>query len=149
MDPLLSAIEMARWTAWKRASDTVLAAIARDIAAASDLSAADFAVLSRVREIGDGAMRQQELATLLGWQRSRLSRHVSRMQSRGLVVAVSEKGARMIKATEAGREPGLFGEVPDDLPYLWPSAAFPRWPARRRTRTTCRAGSRTMRSARG
>ena len=103
MDPLLSATEMARWTAWKRASDTVLAAIARDIAAASDLSAADFAVLSRVREIGDGAMRQQELATLLGWQRSRLSRHVSRMQSRGLVVAVSEKGARMIKATEAGR----------------------------------------------
>ncbi|WP_177891157.1 MSMEG_6728 family protein [Vallicoccus soli] len=25
----------------------------------------------------------------------------------------------------------LFPDVPDDLPYLWPKAAFPRWPLRR------------------
>lgn len=25
----------------------------------------------------------------------------------------------------------LFGDVPDDLPYVWPDAAFPRWPVRR------------------
>lgn len=25
----------------------------------------------------------------------------------------------------------VFGDVPDDLPYLWPPAAFPRWPLRR------------------
>lgn len=25
----------------------------------------------------------------------------------------------------------LFPDVPDDLPYLWPPAAFPRWPVRR------------------
>src|SRR3954453_18169715 len=27
----------------------------------------------------------------------------------------------------------LFGDVPDDLPYLWPPDAFPRWPVRRET----------------
>ena len=25
----------------------------------------------------------------------------------------------------------LFGDVPDDLPYVWPDPAFPRWPVRR------------------
>src|SRR4051794_3478098 len=29
----------------------------------------------------------------------------------------------------------LFGDVPDDLPYLWPPDAFPRWPVRRETGT--------------
>jgi hypothetical protein len=33
------------------------------------------------------------------------------------------------------KEPGhyrpLFGDVPDDLPYVWPDPAFPRWPVRR------------------
>ena len=24
-----------------------------------------------------------------------------------------------------------FPDVPDDLPYVWPAAAFPRWPVRR------------------
>ena len=25
----------------------------------------------------------------------------------------------------------LFGDVPDDLPYVWPDPTFPRWPVRR------------------
>ena len=25
----------------------------------------------------------------------------------------------------------VFGDVPDDLPYVWPDPAFPRWPVRR------------------
>ena len=25
----------------------------------------------------------------------------------------------------------LFGDIPDDLPYVWPDATFPRWPVRR------------------
>lgn len=33
------------------------------------------------------------------------------------------------------KDPGhyrpLFGDVPDDLPYVWPDPAFPRWPIRR------------------
>ncbi|MFL6079760.1 MAG: MSMEG_6728 family protein [Ornithinibacter sp.] len=33
------------------------------------------------------------------------------------------------------KDPGhyrpIFGDLPDDLPYVWPDAAFPRWPLRR------------------
>jgi hypothetical protein len=29
----------------------------------------------------------------------------------------------------------LFGEIPDDLPYVWPDPSFPRWPVRRRSDT--------------
>jgi DNA-binding MarR family transcriptional regulator len=66
------------------------------------MSGADFAVLSRVLELGQGSLRQQELARLLGWERSRLSRQLSRMEERGLVVRTVEGAARMITATEAG-----------------------------------------------
>ncbi len=97
--------EMARWTAWKRAGDGVLAAVGREIQAAAGLSGADFAVLSRVVEEGDGRLGQQELATMLGWQRARLSRHLSRMADRGLLARLSAAGnRRLVAATDAGRD---------------------------------------------
>jgi DNA-binding MarR family transcriptional regulator len=94
--------ETAGWTAWKRATDVVLRAVTDDIGAATGLSGADFAVLTRVVELGDGSLRQQELARLLGWERSRLSRQISRMESRGLLVRIADGPARMIAATDAG-----------------------------------------------
>lgn len=42
---------------------------------------------------------------------------------------LSHRSALLRKDPEFYRP--LFGEIPDDLPYLWPPAAFPRWPARR------------------
>ncbi|GAA2514016.1 MarR family winged helix-turn-helix transcriptional regulator [Winogradskya humida] len=100
----LDPVEMAGWTAWKRAGDVVMRAVEREITAATGLSAADFAVLIRLVELGDGSLRQQELAKLLGWERSRLSRQISRMQTRGLVDAASDGPARMITATDTGRD---------------------------------------------
>lgn len=44
-------------------------------------------------------------------------------------VHISHQSALVRKAPEIYRP--LFPEVPDDLPYLWPSPAFPRWPIRR------------------
>ncbi|MDQ1633770.1 MAG: hypothetical protein QOJ32_579 [Frankiaceae bacterium] len=46
---------------------------------------------------------------------------------------LSHRSALVRKQPEFYRP--LFGDVPDDLPYLWPSAAFPRWPVRRPART--------------
>jgi DNA-binding MarR family transcriptional regulator len=103
MPRLLDATETARWTAWKRAADVVMEAVAREIADASGLSAADFAVLTRLVELGAGSLRQQELARLLGWERSRLSRQISRMTDRGLVTAERSGSARLISATDQGR----------------------------------------------
>ncbi|AGP56274.1 MarR family winged helix-turn-helix transcriptional regulator [Streptomyces rapamycinicus] len=96
--------EMARWIAWKRANDAVLAAVAREIHSAAGLSAADFAVLSRVIENGDGRMPQQDLGAMLDWKRARLSRQLSRMAERGLLRREDGHGRRvLIVATDEGR----------------------------------------------
>ncbi len=42
---------------------------------------------------------------------------------------VSHRSALVRKEPEHYRR--FFPDVPDDLPYLWPPAAFPRWPVRR------------------
>lgn len=57
----------------------------------------------RLVELGDGRLRQQELAQLLGWERSRLSRQISRMADRRLVIRERSGSARLISATEHGR----------------------------------------------
>lgn len=96
--------ETARWIAWKRANDAVIGAVAREIHRAAGLSAADFAVLSRVIENGDGRMPQQDLGAMLDWQRARLSRQLSRMAERGLLRRADGHGRRvLIIATDEGR----------------------------------------------
>jgi DNA-binding MarR family transcriptional regulator len=137
-DPtLLDDDETARWTAWKRAGDTVLAAVGREIHAASDLSVADSSVLSRVVEQGGGRLSQQELATMLGWQRARLSRQLMRMADRGLLTrAVAPGNRRLVVVTDVGRQAldrarpaharavraALFDRVPSDAGHtFWPA----------------------------
>ncbi|MFI6347365.1 MarR family winged helix-turn-helix transcriptional regulator [Streptomyces sp. NPDC050560] len=96
--------ETQRWTAWKRANEAVLAEVAREIQGASGLSAADFAVLSRVVENGGGRMPQHDLGVLLDWKRARLSRQLSRMAERGLLLREADHGRRvLVVATDEGR----------------------------------------------
>ena len=42
---------------------------------------------------------------------------------------LSHRSALVRKLPEHYRP--IFGDVPDDLPYVWPDPAFPRWPVRR------------------
>ena len=128
MGALLDTAERARWTAWKRAMDGVWENVAHGVAAASGLSASEFAVLSRVVEEGGGELRQNAIAELLGWQRSRLSRLLTRMDGRGLVIRTAQGPGRLVVATRAGHDAvatarpahadalrqALFGLVPDD-----------------------------------
>jgi hypothetical protein len=44
-------------------------------------------------------------------------------------VHLSHRSALVRKEPEHYRP--LFGDVPDDLPYVWPQPLFPRWPVRR------------------
>jgi DNA-binding MarR family transcriptional regulator len=69
----------------------VNARIESDVLAASGLSAPDFEVLFRLSELGNGALHQHEIRRALGWEKSRLSRHLTRMEERGLLL---RKGAR-------------------------------------------------------
>jgi DNA-binding MarR family transcriptional regulator len=91
------------------------AELARQLAADSALSYPDYVVLVALTDRPDGRMRLFELADVLGWERSRLSHHVSRMVDRALVtkekcdadrrgsfVVVTKQGRRAIDAAAPG-----------------------------------------------
>ncbi|MFC4948365.1 MarR family winged helix-turn-helix transcriptional regulator [Pseudonocardia sp. GCM10023141] len=70
------------------------------------LSGPEYAVLVTLSESAEGVVRARELGAAVGWDRSRLSHQVSRMEKRGLVVREEcERDARgsMVRITPAGR----------------------------------------------
>ena len=103
MDDRLAEDESALWQAWKQAAETVRARVAADVTAATGLSDPDFGVLTRVVELGGGRLRQNRLAELMGYHRSRLSHHLTRMEERGLVARETVPGGVEVVATESGR----------------------------------------------
>jgi DNA-binding MarR family transcriptional regulator len=101
----LSPRELRIWQAFLSMSEDVLERVGRDIARATGLSGPEFSVLSRLAAFGKGEMRQQELATVMGWEKSRLSHQLSRMQRRKLVERQSGDGrATLVVLTRIGRE---------------------------------------------
>src|SRR5215469_1779886 len=82
---LLSPRELRVWHAFRLMGDDVLGRVGRDIAKATGLSGPEFGVLSRLAAIGKGEMRQQTLARVMTWDKSRLSHQLTRMQQRGFV----------------------------------------------------------------
>jgi DNA-binding MarR family transcriptional regulator len=102
---LLSPQELRVWHAFRMMGDDVLERVGRDITEATGLSGPDFAVLSRVAAIGKGEMRQQSLAEMLGWDKSRLSHHLTRMQQRKLIERRdAENRVVLVVLTKLGRE---------------------------------------------
>jgi len=91
--------------------------LARLLAAASGLSYPDFRVLAALSERPDGRMRLFELAEVLGWEKSRLSHHVGRMASRGLVEKeqcdADRRGAFVVVASSGQRE--IAAAAPDHV----------------------------------
>lgn len=81
----LSPQELRVWHAFKLMGEDVMERVGRDITVGSGLSGPDFGVLSRLADLGKGEMRQQALAQSLGWEKGRLSHHLTRMQNRQLV----------------------------------------------------------------
>jgi DNA-binding MarR family transcriptional regulator len=100
---VLSEDEMALWHAWKVAAEAVRTRVGADISAATGLSDPDFAVLTRVAELGDGRLRQNKLAASMGYQRSRLSHHLSRMVERGLIARETAGDGVDVLLTDGGR----------------------------------------------
>jgi len=79
---LLSPRELRVWHAFQLMSEDVLVRVGRDISQATGLSGPEFGVLSRLAAIGNGEMRQQALAKVMGWDKSRLSHQLTRMNER-------------------------------------------------------------------
>jgi DNA-binding MarR family transcriptional regulator len=68
----------------------------------SSLSQGDYQVLLALSEAGGHRMRPSELAAVIGWERSRLSHHLRRMEKRGLIgrdpFAADGRGAEVVLA---------------------------------------------------
>ena len=104
----LSAADLELWRSFRRAYEQANAAIERDLASATQLSGADHGILSRLAESEEGTLRQQELAGLMRWDRTRLSHYLTRMERRGLVERVKLEGrgicVRVIAAGDRSRK---------------------------------------------
>ncbi|GGF27182.1 MarR family winged helix-turn-helix transcriptional regulator [Williamsia phyllosphaerae] len=99
----LTPTELALWHQFKLVGEKVNAAVERDILAASELTGAEFGVLTRLVDLGDGALRQGELATSMRWNKSRLSHQITRMEKRGLVTRAAEDSSVVtVRITDAG-----------------------------------------------
>jgi DNA-binding MarR family transcriptional regulator len=82
--PWLAAEEERAWRAYRRMVTAVQVRTAQDLAERG-LSEADYEVLSTLSEQPDTASPLHEQAAKMGWSRSRLSRHATRMEARGLL----------------------------------------------------------------
>jgi DNA-binding MarR family transcriptional regulator len=101
----LSHHELRVWHAFRFMHEDVLGRVGRDIAQATGLSGTEFGVLSRLAALGKGEMRQQALASMMDWDKSRLSHQLTRMQERALIERRRVDGKAVVVAlTTSGRE---------------------------------------------
>ena len=111
----LSEREERAWRALQFMQMRLEGELARQLATTSGLSYPDYVVLVALTDRPDGRMRLFELAGVLGWEKSRLSHHVGRMVTRGLVkkekcsddrrgayVVVTKRGRTEIEAAAPG-----------------------------------------------
>ena len=94
------------WRAWLQVGSRLPAALNRQLQRDSELSLQDFDVLVQLTDVDEGRVRVSALAAALGWERSRLSHHVTRMERRGLVareVCDDDGRGAFVVLTPAGR----------------------------------------------
>jgi DNA-binding MarR family transcriptional regulator len=109
-----TADELAIWRAFVETSEEIRQAMAAGLQATSGISPGDYAVLLALSEADEHRLRSSALAECIGWERSRLSHHLGRMESRGLicrkksdndsrgaVVELADEGARIFRASSA------------------------------------------------
>jgi DNA-binding MarR family transcriptional regulator len=71
------------------------------------LSSAEFTLLVPLSESPGGLLRARDLGRMVGWERSRISHQVARMEKRGLVVreeCPEDARGSMVRLTESGKE---------------------------------------------
>jgi DNA-binding MarR family transcriptional regulator len=94
------------WQAYLHVNQDLYALLEQELALQSGLSGADYKVLHPLSEAPGGLLRARDLGIEIGWDRSRLSHHLSRMEKRGLVVreeCIEDARGLMVRLTKAGR----------------------------------------------
>jgi DNA-binding MarR family transcriptional regulator len=108
----LSAEEEAAWRGLQLMQMQLEARLHRQLATESGLSLSDYVVLVALTDQPDGRMRAFELGGVLGWEKSRLSHHVSRMAARALVCrerCETDRRGAIVAVTDHGR--AVIGEA--------------------------------------
>jgi DNA-binding MarR family transcriptional regulator len=106
--------QAAVWQAYLHLNQHLYSALEDQLERDAGLSGADYKVLVPLSEAPAGVLRARELCTEIGWDRSRLSHHISRMERRGLVAReeCAEDGrGLMVRMTGAGKK-AIRGAAP-------------------------------------
>ncbi|WP_420000081.1 MarR family winged helix-turn-helix transcriptional regulator [Streptomyces boninensis] len=101
----LTSDQRAAWDGFIRMQEQLIGRLSRRVQADSGMSAADYTVLVKLTETGDGRLRFMDLVKLAGWEKSRMSHQVARMTKRGLVAkedCPDDGRGAFIVATTAG-----------------------------------------------
>jgi DNA-binding MarR family transcriptional regulator len=102
------------WQAYLHMNQHLYATLENQLVRDSGLSGADYRVLVPLSEEPSGVLRARELCNEIGWDRSRLSHHLTRMEKRGLVAREEcSEDARglMVRLTAAGKR-AIEGAAP-------------------------------------
>ncbi len=99
--------EQTAWRAYIEMNAKLSARLNREMLDESGISSADFAVLVRLSEHEQNRMRVLELARAIGWEKSRLSHQLTRMQQRRLIERSNcdeDRRGAFVVLTDHGRE---------------------------------------------
>ncbi|MFG1605112.1 MarR family winged helix-turn-helix transcriptional regulator [Actinoplanes sp. NPDC049265] len=77
--------ELAMWREFIEATELLRTAVAARLQEDAGLSMGDYTVLLALTEAPGRRYRSSDLAAAIGWERSRLSHHLGRMERRGLI----------------------------------------------------------------
>ena len=99
--------EQKAWRAWIDLNSQLNARLNREMQASSGLSIADYEILVALtdHDVADCSLRMFELGERLQWEKSRVSKQISRMEARGLVVrrhCADDRRGAFVDLTEEG-----------------------------------------------
>lgn len=111
----ITAADLRVWRHFIETSEVLRARLDSRLQSDSNLSSGDYGVLLALSEADDRTLRSSELAEVIGWQRSRLSHHLGRMEARELIVRRSspeDSRGSLVSLTAAGATAFRKGSVP-------------------------------------
>src|SRR4051794_35551206 len=110
-----TAEELRVWRDFIETAESLRSRLTSRLQSESALSPGDYAVLLALREADGHRLRSSDLAAGIGWERSRLSHHLARMERRGLIrredCATDSRGAEVV-LTDEGAEAFRRATVP-------------------------------------
>ncbi|WP_405879350.1 MarR family transcriptional regulator [Streptomyces sp. NBC_01136] len=101
---LPTAEELRIWRDFIETTEALRSELSSRLQSESSLSPGDYAVLLVLREAEGRRLRSSELAARVGWERSRLSHQIGRMERRGLIrreeCVTDSRGAEVVLTSE-------------------------------------------------